>query len=199
MQALLFTLRNPAHNVEAECRVKGGMRMECNREYLIERILDHRCDHIPYTGCIRMNCMPDFLCPPLRLETIDVIDIVQVGYTKSTVHKCAGSLIQRLRLCVRCWVMDKNGNRDQFLSSLEVCIKGAGDVRGTRLGVQIRLMHSCYYGAGRFDIQADICVHTVVICCERFEAEKRHRQMLPPQPLYPQPIHSTHQWKCVRG
>lgn len=157
--------------------------------YIVERIVSNRHCNTCFDGVITPSGFPAHLKPPLTLCRIEVMQVKPVCPTEPSIG--CGTM-GRVCLVLLCCVVDRCGCRGEGVVQIEVedcCRPERAWEAGTnvRRGAQVEISNACFCAPCSFHVCLNICLHTVVSCCEMVGARPQPCNSCPTLPLYPPP------------
>ena len=150
-------------------------------EYIVERVIDRRCETLCYRGHLALCGLSPGLCPPLRLCGARVTDICPCG--------AQGELELTLLLTVR----DARGRSGEGTACLRLtaCAPCTSSCMGdsVRRGAQVQIVEASFVPPCGFFVCLNIELRTLVsrcelACCPPCACK---RPACPSLPLYPPP------------
>lgn len=182
---------------------KGGGRCAprgCDQGYIVEKIISNRRCETCFEGVITLCGLPAHLRPPLTLCSVEVIQVKPACAPHEGMCMplpgcgCAPRGRDRVTIFLLCCVADSCGCRGEGVAQIEIddCCGPLRPVeRGAnvRRGAQVELRSACFCAPCGFRVCMDICLHTVISCCEMVGTRPRDCCECPQLPLYPPPHH----------
>lgn len=153
-------------------------------EYIVERVIDRRCETLCYRGHLALCGLSPGLCPPLSLCSAQVAGIRPCGtegelemtvfFTVRDARGCPGEGTACLRLCLR----------------EHVAPRCPGD--SLRRGAEVTIAEASFAPPCGFFVCLNIELRTLVgrcevTCCPPCACASCTRPSCPPLPLYPPP------------